>query len=56
MSKRLIITVSEELYQTVEKLAKDMGVTSTEYVRFLILKAKEQQVDGLDNLGKKLGL
>lgn len=42
MSKKLIITVSNELFGMVETLAKDMGVSIPEYIRFLILKEKEK--------------
>ena len=43
MSKRLIITLSDELHSAVETSAKKLGVSITEYVRFLILKAQERE-------------
>ncbi len=43
MSKRLIVTISEDLYSSVESTAKKLGISITEYVRFLILKAQEKE-------------
>lgn len=42
MSVKLIVTISGELYKTVSKMASEMGVSIPEYIRFLILKAREQ--------------
>lgn len=51
MSKRIILTVSDDLYLMVENIARDMGVSVTEYIRYLILKSKEQE-----NAANKLSL
>jgi hypothetical protein len=45
MSNKLIVTISDELYMTVESLAKRMGVSIPEYIRFLILKEQEKMKD-----------
>jgi len=45
MSKRLIITLSDELHTSVESMAKLMGVSAAEYTRFLLLKAVEKKMD-----------
>jgi predicted DNA-binding protein len=38
MSKQLILTLSDEMFITVEKLAQQMGTTKLDYIRFLIMK------------------
>ena len=45
MSKKLIVTVSDELFATIGKLANNMGVSFPEYIRHLILKEKEKEQD-----------
>ena len=42
MSIKLVVTVPDELYQSMGKLAKELGISITEYIRFLMVKAKEQ--------------
>jgi hypothetical protein len=42
VSERIIVTVSPELHKTIEALASLMGVSIPEYIRFLILKKKEE--------------
>ena len=45
MSKRIILTISDELQKSVERLAKDMGISIPEYIRFLVLKAVENDLN-----------
>ena len=54
MSKRVILTITEELYGEVEKLAKKLGISPTEYVRFLILKSLERAKE--QDLAQEFGL
>jgi len=42
MSKRIILTISDELQKSIERLAKERGVAIPEYIRFLIIKAVEK--------------
>ena len=55
MSKKIIITVSDELAQNIDEASKEMGVSTTEYIRFLILKAQETNSD-MQHVAKSLGL
>ncbi|MFA5300193.1 MAG: hypothetical protein WC389_18555 [Lutibacter sp.] len=54
MSKRIVLTVSDELNQSLEEMAKDMNISVLEYIKYLILKSKENEM--YNKISKELGL
>jgi len=43
MSKRCLLTLSDNLDQYIEESAKKMGVTKMDYIRYVITKDKENK-------------
>jgi predicted DNA binding CopG/RHH family protein len=43
MSKKLVLTVSDDIYQHIKKQAKQIGIPYLEYVRYLLTKDKESK-------------
>ena len=43
MSKRCLLTMSDDLDQYIVESAKKMGVTKMEYIRYVIMKEKESK-------------
>ncbi len=48
MSKRMVLTVTDEMYLSLETSAKKLGITPLEYIRYLLMKDNEAK-DGKVN-------
>jgi hypothetical protein len=43
MSKRLILTLPDDIFKHIDESAKSIGVTKLEYIRYIIMKDKENK-------------
>ena len=54
MSKKMILTISDELDKYLKNKADNLGMSKLDYIRFTLMKEKEQDPDY--SLSKNLGL
>ena len=47
MSKKMILTISDELDKYIKRKANNLGMSKLDYIRFALMKGKEQ--DDSDN-------
>jgi hypothetical protein len=45
MSKKMILTISDELDKYVKDKADNLGMSKLDYIRFALMKEKEQDAD-----------
>jgi predicted DNA-binding protein len=43
MSKRIVLTLSDDMHKELSEKAKKVGVTAADYIRHLIIKDKENK-------------
>ena len=54
MSKKMILTISDELDKYLKNKADNLGMSKLDYIRFTLMKEKEQDPDY--SISKNLGL
>jgi predicted DNA-binding protein len=45
MGKTIQITLSDELYSTISLISGRIGISSSEYIKYLLIQIKEDMID-----------